>query len=78
MDAKAQFPPRATPPQQHHHELDPAPQPQHPSYGFTPATSILSAEASALYPPIGQMLLGPRPLPPGHAYYPASDMGEGW
>jgi len=33
----------------------------------------MSAEAAAaLYPPIGQMLLAPRHLPPGHAYYPAS------
>ncbi|XP_068180771.1 epithelial splicing regulatory protein 1 isoform X1 [Antennarius striatus] len=44
-----------------------------PSYSFTPAPPILSAEAAAaLYPPMGQVLLSPRPLPPGHAYYPAS------
>ncbi|KAM3872929.1 epithelial splicing regulatory protein 1 [Diretmus argenteus] len=43
-----------------------------PSYSFTPAPAVLPAEATGLYPPIGQMLLTPRPLPPGHAYYPAS------
>uniref|UniRef100_A0A3Q1CR10 RRM domain-containing protein n=1 Tax=Amphiprion ocellaris TaxID=80972 RepID=A0A3Q1CR10_AMPOC len=43
-----------------------------PSYSFTPAPAVLPTEAAALYPPIGQMLLTPRPLPPGHAYYPAS------
>ncbi|XP_075965276.1 epithelial splicing regulatory protein 1 isoform X2 [Anarhichas minor] len=44
-----------------------------PSYSFAPAQPVMSAEAAAaLYPPIGQMLLAPRPLPPGHAYYPAS------
>ncbi|CAG6015474.1 unnamed protein product [Menidia menidia] len=43
-----------------------------PSYSFTPVPPVLPAEAAALYPPIGQMLLTPRPLPPGHAYYPAS------
>ncbi|KAA8591591.1 hypothetical protein FQN60_016965 [Etheostoma spectabile] len=33
----------------------------------------MSTEATAaLYPPMGQMLLAPRHLPPGHAYYPAS------
>uniref|UniRef100_A0A7N8X021 Epithelial splicing regulatory protein 1 n=1 Tax=Mastacembelus armatus TaxID=205130 RepID=A0A7N8X021_9TELE len=42
-----------------------------PSYSFTPAPPVLPAEAAAaLYPPIGQVLLAPRPLPPGHAYYP--------
>ncbi|XP_068591187.1 epithelial splicing regulatory protein 1 isoform X3 [Cebidichthys violaceus] len=44
-----------------------------PSYSFAPAPPVMSAEAAAaLYPPIGQVLLAPRPLPPGHAYYPAS------
>ncbi|KAM4601430.1 epithelial splicing regulatory protein 1 isoform 2-T2 [Polymixia lowei] len=43
-----------------------------PTYSFTPAPTVLPAEAAALYPPIGQMLLTPRPLPPGHAYYPPS------
>uniref|UniRef100_A0A8C6NW87 Epithelial splicing regulatory protein 1 n=1 Tax=Nothobranchius furzeri TaxID=105023 RepID=A0A8C6NW87_NOTFU len=43
-----------------------------PSYSFTPLPPVLSTEAAALYPPIGQMLLTPRPLPPGHAFYPAS------
>lgn len=42
-----------------------------PSYSFTPAPPVLPTEAAAaLYPPIGQVLLAPRPLPPGHAYYP--------
>uniref|UniRef100_A0A8C4DZM8 Epithelial splicing regulatory protein 1 n=1 Tax=Dicentrarchus labrax TaxID=13489 RepID=A0A8C4DZM8_DICLA len=44
-----------------------------PSYSFTPAPPVLPTEAAAaLYPPMGQVLLAPRPLPPGHAYYPAS------
>uniref|UniRef100_A0A8C2X0Q0 Epithelial splicing regulatory protein 1 n=1 Tax=Cyclopterus lumpus TaxID=8103 RepID=A0A8C2X0Q0_CYCLU len=44
-----------------------------PSYSFGPVPPVMSAEAAAaLYPPIGQMLLAPRHLPPGHAYYPAS------
>ncbi|XP_047455246.1 epithelial splicing regulatory protein 1 isoform X2 [Mugil cephalus] len=44
-----------------------------PSYSFTAAPQVLPTEAAAaLYPPIGQVLLTPRPLPPGHAYYPAS------
>ncbi|XP_034030750.1 epithelial splicing regulatory protein 1 isoform X3 [Thalassophryne amazonica] len=43
-----------------------------PSYSFTPAPAVLPAEAAALYPPIGQVLLTPRPLPTGHAYYPSS------
>ncbi|XP_049439985.1 epithelial splicing regulatory protein 1 isoform X3 [Epinephelus fuscoguttatus] len=44
-----------------------------PSYSFAPAPPLMSTEAAAaLYPPIGQVLLAPRPLPPGHAYYPAS------
>lgn len=44
-----------------------------PSYSFTPAPPVLPTEAAAaLYPPMGQVLLTPRPLPPGHAYYPAS------
>lgn len=42
-----------------------------PSYSFTPVPPVLP-EAAALYPPIGQVLLTPRPLPPGHAYYPSS------
>ncbi|XP_070691269.1 epithelial splicing regulatory protein 1 isoform X2 [Pempheris klunzingeri] len=44
-----------------------------PSYSFAPAPPVLPTEAAAaLYPPMGQVLLTPRPLPPGHAYYPAS------
>uniref|UniRef100_A0A3B4B883 RRM domain-containing protein n=1 Tax=Periophthalmus magnuspinnatus TaxID=409849 RepID=A0A3B4B883_9GOBI len=44
-----------------------------PSYSFTAAPQVITAEAAAaLYPPFGQVLLAPRPLPPGHAYYPAS------
>ncbi|KAM9310101.1 epithelial splicing regulatory protein 1 isoform 3-T3 [Pholidichthys leucotaenia] len=43
-----------------------------PSYSFTPTPAVLPTETAALYPPIGQVLLTPRPLPPGHAYYPAS------
>ncbi|XP_071772894.1 epithelial splicing regulatory protein 1 isoform X3 [Centroberyx gerrardi] len=43
-----------------------------PTYSFTPAPPVLPAEAAALYPPIGQVLLTPRHLPPGHPYYPAS------
>ncbi|CAN9514239.1 unnamed protein product [Ophioblennius macclurei] len=44
-----------------------------PSYSFAPAPPVLPTEAAAaLYPPFGQVLLAPRPLPPGHAYYPAS------
>ncbi|XP_030014103.1 epithelial splicing regulatory protein 1 isoform X3 [Sphaeramia orbicularis] len=44
-----------------------------PSYSAYPAPPVLATEAAAaLYPPIGQMLLPPRPLPPGHAYYPVS------
>ncbi|XP_051920442.1 epithelial splicing regulatory protein 1 isoform X2 [Hippocampus zosterae] len=44
-----------------------------PSYSFTPTAPVLPTEAAtALYPPLGQMLLGPRALPPGHAYYPSS------
>uniref|UniRef100_A0A3Q3VYS6 RRM domain-containing protein n=1 Tax=Mola mola TaxID=94237 RepID=A0A3Q3VYS6_MOLML len=42
-----------------------------PSYSFTPAPPILSAE-TALYPPMGQVLLSPRPLPPGHHYVPTT------
>uniref|UniRef100_A0AAQ5ZIN4 RRM domain-containing protein n=1 Tax=Amphiprion ocellaris TaxID=80972 RepID=A0AAQ5ZIN4_AMPOC len=52
--------------------LSPPPCLSPPSYSFTPAPAVLPTEAAALYPPIGQMLLTPRPLPPGHAYYPAS------
>ncbi|CAK6960654.1 epithelial splicing regulatory protein 1 isoform X1 [Scomber scombrus] len=44
-----------------------------PSYSFTPAPPVLPTEAAlSLYPPLGQVLLTPRPLPPGHAYYPSS------
>ncbi|XP_044063975.1 epithelial splicing regulatory protein 1 isoform X1 [Siniperca chuatsi] len=44
-----------------------------PSYSFTPAPPVMPTEAAAaLYPPMGQVLLTPRHLPPGHAYYPAS------
>ncbi|KAL0985361.1 hypothetical protein UPYG_G00155940 [Umbra pygmaea] len=43
-----------------------------PSYAFPPAPSILPADAAGLFPPIGQMLLSPRPLGPGQPYYPAS------
>lgn len=45
-----------------------------PSYPFGPAQAVLSAEAAAaaLYPPMGQVLLTPRPLLPGNPYYPAS------
>ncbi|KAF7227303.1 epithelial splicing regulatory protein 1 isoform X2 [Nothobranchius furzeri] len=52
--------------------LSPPPCLSPPSYSFTPLPPVLSTEAAALYPPIGQMLLTPRPLPPGHAFYPAS------
>uniref|UniRef100_A0A3B5B4T3 Epithelial splicing regulatory protein 1 n=1 Tax=Stegastes partitus TaxID=144197 RepID=A0A3B5B4T3_9TELE len=54
--------------------LSPPPCLSPPSYSFTPAPAVLPTEAAAaaLYPPIGQVLLTPRPLPPGHAYYPAS------
>ncbi|XP_056142426.1 epithelial splicing regulatory protein 1 [Lampris incognitus] len=43
-----------------------------PTYSFTPVPSVLPTEATALYPPIGQVLLTPRPLPPAHPYYPAT------
>ncbi|XP_045901024.1 epithelial splicing regulatory protein 1 isoform X1 [Micropterus dolomieu] len=44
-----------------------------PSYSFTPAPPVMPTEAAAaLYPSMGQVLLTPRHLPPGHAYYPAS------
>ncbi|XP_061674912.1 epithelial splicing regulatory protein 1 isoform X1 [Syngnathoides biaculeatus] len=44
-----------------------------PSYSYTPTPPVLPTEAAAaLYPPLGQVLLAPRPLPPGHAYYPSS------
>lgn len=44
-----------------------------PSYSFAPIPPVLPTEAAAaLYPPLGQVLLTPRPLPPGHAFYPAS------
>nr|XP_033496744.1 epithelial splicing regulatory protein 1 isoform X2 [Epinephelus lanceolatus] len=54
--------------------LSPPPCLSPPSYSFAPAPPLMSTEAAAaaLYPPIGQVLLAPRPLPPGHAYYPAS------
>ncbi|KAJ3597252.1 hypothetical protein NHX12_000780 [Muraenolepis orangiensis] len=45
-----------------------------PTYSFPTAHQLMSAEAAAaLYPPIGQMLLAPRQMAPGHPYhYPAS------
>ncbi|XP_013871085.1 epithelial splicing regulatory protein 1 [Austrofundulus limnaeus] len=44
-----------------------------PSYSFTHVPPVLPTEAAAaLYPPLGQVLLTPRALPPGHAFYPAS------
>ncbi|XP_041844960.1 epithelial splicing regulatory protein 1 isoform X2 [Melanotaenia boesemani] len=53
--------------------LSPPPCLSPPSYTFAPVPPVLPTDAAAaLYPPIGQMLLAPRPLPPGHAYYPAS------
>uniref|UniRef100_A0A3B5MS31 Epithelial splicing regulatory protein 1 n=1 Tax=Xiphophorus couchianus TaxID=32473 RepID=A0A3B5MS31_9TELE len=60
--------------------LSPPPCLSPPSYSFTPVQQILptdaaaaaAAAAAALYPPMGQMLLAPRPLHPGHPYYPAS------
>ncbi|XP_075868801.1 epithelial splicing regulatory protein 1 isoform X2 [Nelusetta ayraudi] len=53
--------------------LSPPPCLSPPSYPFTPAQAVLSAEAAAaLYPPMGQVLLTPRPLLPGNPYYPAS------
>ncbi|XP_071772893.1 epithelial splicing regulatory protein 1 isoform X2 [Centroberyx gerrardi] len=52
--------------------LSPPPCLSPPTYSFTPAPPVLPAEAAALYPPIGQVLLTPRHLPPGHPYYPAS------
>ncbi|RVE62627.1 hypothetical protein OJAV_G00159250 [Oryzias javanicus] len=51
--------------------LSPPPCLSPPSYSFTPVPPVLP-EAAALYPPIGQVLLTPRPLPPGHAFYPSS------
>ncbi|XP_077577288.1 epithelial splicing regulatory protein 1 isoform X1 [Stigmatopora nigra] len=43
------------------------------TYAFTPTQPVLSAEAAAaLYPPLGQVLLAPRPLHPGHGYYPST------
>ncbi|XP_062255609.1 epithelial splicing regulatory protein 1 isoform X2 [Platichthys flesus] len=51
--------------------LSPPPCLSPPSYAFSPAPSVFPSEAAAaLYPPIGQVLLTPRHLPPGHAYYP--------
>ncbi|KAM3614789.1 uncharacterized protein V6R79_019050 [Siganus canaliculatus] len=57
--------------------LSPPPCLSPPSYSFTPGPAAVlpteaAAAAAALYPPMGQVLLTPRPLPPGHAYYPAS------
>ncbi|KAM9353296.1 epithelial splicing regulatory protein 1 isoform 2-T2 [Symphorus nematophorus] len=55
--------------------LSPPPCLSPPSYSFTPAPHVLPTEAAAaaaLYPPMGQVLLSPRPLPPGHGYYPTS------
>ncbi|XP_012704782.2 epithelial splicing regulatory protein 1 isoform X3 [Fundulus heteroclitus] len=45
-----------------------------PTYSFAPVQPMLPTEAAAagLYPPLGQVLLAPRPMHPGHAYYPAS------
>ncbi|XP_010883035.1 epithelial splicing regulatory protein 1 isoform X2 [Esox lucius] len=52
--------------------LSPPPCLSPPSYSFPPAHSIMPAEAAGIFPPIGQVLLSPRPLGPGHTYYPAS------
>ncbi|XP_037640174.1 epithelial splicing regulatory protein 1 isoform X2 [Sebastes umbrosus] len=53
--------------------LSPPPCLSPPSYSFAPIPSVMSTEAAAaLYPPMGQVMLAPRPMPPGHAYYPAS------
>ncbi|XP_061531256.1 epithelial splicing regulatory protein 1 isoform X2 [Phycodurus eques] len=53
--------------------LSPPPCLSPPSYSFTPTPPVLPTEGAAgLYPPLGQVLLAPRPLPPGHAYYPSS------
>ncbi|KAM4736551.1 epithelial splicing regulatory protein 1 isoform 2-T3 [Anableps anableps] len=57
--------------------LSPPPCLSPPSYSFTPVqpilpTEVAAAAAAALYPPIGQVLLAPRTLHPGHPYYPAS------
>ncbi|XP_029958093.1 epithelial splicing regulatory protein 1 isoform X2 [Salarias fasciatus] len=53
--------------------LSPPPCLSPPSYSFAPVPPVLPTEAAAaLYPPFGQVLLAPRPLPPGHHYYPAS------
>ncbi|XP_045901025.1 epithelial splicing regulatory protein 1 isoform X2 [Micropterus dolomieu] len=53
--------------------LSPPPCLSPPSYSFTPAPPVMPTEAAAaLYPSMGQVLLTPRHLPPGHAYYPAS------
>ncbi|XP_077431067.1 epithelial splicing regulatory protein 1 isoform X2 [Vanacampus margaritifer] len=53
--------------------LSPPPCLSPPSYPFTPTPPVLPTEAAAaLYPPLGQVLLGPRPLALGHAYYPSS------
>ncbi|XP_028983736.1 epithelial splicing regulatory protein 1 isoform X3 [Betta splendens] len=52
--------------------LSPPPCLSPPSYSFAPAPPVLPTDAAALYPPIGQVLLAPRPLPPGHAYYPGA------
>uniref|UniRef100_A0A3B3U5S0 Epithelial splicing regulatory protein 1 n=1 Tax=Poecilia latipinna TaxID=48699 RepID=A0A3B3U5S0_9TELE len=59
--------------------LSPPPCLSPPSYSFTPVQQILptdaaaaAAAAAALYPPMGHMVLAPRPLHPGHPYYPAS------
>ncbi|KAM9783037.1 epithelial splicing regulatory protein 1 [Neosynchiropus ocellatus] len=44
-----------------------------PSYSFAPTPTVLPTETAAtLYPPLGQVLLAPRPLQPGHAFYPTS------
>uniref|UniRef100_A0A3Q2QRH0 Epithelial splicing regulatory protein 1 n=1 Tax=Fundulus heteroclitus TaxID=8078 RepID=A0A3Q2QRH0_FUNHE len=54
--------------------LSPPPCLSPPTYSFAPVQPMLPTEAAAagLYPPLGQVLLAPRPMHPGHAYYPAS------
>ncbi|XP_059920684.1 epithelial splicing regulatory protein 1 isoform X2 [Gadus macrocephalus] len=53
--------------------LSPPPCLSPPTYSFAGAPPVMSAEAAAaLYPPIGQMMLAPRTMAPGHPYYPAS------
>ncbi|XP_061572773.1 epithelial splicing regulatory protein 1 isoform X2 [Cololabis saira] len=52
--------------------LSPPPCLSPPSYPFAAVPPVLSSESAGLYPPIGQLLLAPRPMLPGHPYYPAS------